>query len=86
MNGLNGPVSPAVQLRIKLKRARAYGQDFDTAWEAAFENIRWPHDTTHRREWKAILGDPLAKEVWRAAFHHEEIDYRERAVARLIAA
>lgn len=86
MNGLNGPVSPAVQLRIKLRRARECGATFEDAWEAAYENIRWPHDTTHRREWKAILGDPDAREVWKAAYHGEDINYRELALARLIAA
>jgi hypothetical protein len=97
MNGSSGPVTPAVQLRCALERAREYGRDFDDAWESAVAHIRWPHDTTHRREWKEILGvedqwgrpldDCEVREVWRAAYNREEIvTPRERSLARLVAA
>ena len=86
MNGMAGPVTPAVQLRVALKRSRANGRDFDSAWTFAMSNIRWPHDTTHRREWKAILEAPETVEAWRLAYHNEPCASRQLAVARLVAA
>lgn len=80
MNGhTGGPVSPAVQMRLSLERARGYDRDFDQAWDSAFANVRWPHDTTHRREWKGILDDPNTKEIWRSAYYlAEPLDRRKR--------
>ena len=86
MNGLDGPVSPAIQLRVTLGRARANGREFEDAWEFAFANVRWPHDTTHRREWKDILSAPETVEAWKLAFYNEPCVPRQLAVARLVAA
>lgn len=83
---VTGPVSPAVQLRVALALARKGGFDFDTAWASAFASIRWPHDTTHRREWKKILSAPETVEAWRAAYEREACASRQLAMARLVAA
>lgn len=73
----HGPVPPPVQLRVLLKFARDHDWEFEVAWKYSFERIRWNHDTTHRREYKAILGenatDPASEPVkqramWRAAY------------------
>lgn len=66
--------SPAVQMRVLLGRAREHGMSFDVAWEFSWQRIRWPHDTTHRREWKAILSDASSLEVWRASFDRQPVD------------
>jgi hypothetical protein len=51
------PRSPAAQLRRLLIAAREQGLLFEEVWEPCLRQVRWPHDTTHRHEWKAILGD-----------------------------
>lgn len=92
-----GPVSPAVQLRARLQEARVEGMEFEEAWPWAFKRVKWPHDTTHRVEWKAVLGDPAsaqrvgmapgqaAKQVraWRACYLREPITAREAPLQRL---
>jgi hypothetical protein len=62
---------PPVQLRRLLEVSRRQHLTFDEAWEAAFRpgRIRWPHDTTHRRQWKAIIA--AQREVWEGAYFAE---------------
>jgi hypothetical protein len=57
--------------------------DFEIAWRFAFARVRWPHDTTHRREWKRIIEDPAGRDVWRRAFELEPPTARDRTLARL---
>lgn len=85
-------------MRLLLDRARVLGKDFDAAYEFAFSRIRWPHDTAHRREWKALLGDYSAArevgirqidvtrslEVWRAAYYRQPVDSRFEAIRHLL--
>jgi hypothetical protein len=33
------------------------GLTFEDAWELAWRQVVWPHDTDHRRQWKAALRD-----------------------------
>lgn len=91
-------VVPSTQMRLLLEKARDLGKDFDAAYEFAFSRIRWPHDTAHRREWKALLGDYDAArevnvrrtevtrqmEIWRAAYYNERVDGRYEAVRHLL--
>jgi hypothetical protein len=72
-------------MRLALERARTYERDFDEAWDSCFGLVRWPHDTTHRREWKAILADERTKAVWRSAYYKTEAPSRQRAVGRIAA-
>ena len=91
----NGPVSPAVQLRHLLAFGRANRWTFDSAWRWSFERIKWPHDTSHRQEWKAILGvlhdDPgvmpaRQRDVWRRAYEQSPATVADSSVGKLIAA
>lgn len=81
--------SPAVQLRVHLARARAQGMPFERAWGTgfcdgwAFERVRWPHDTPHRRDWKAALAHPNLREAFRAAYCREKVGKREVHLANL---
>lgn len=90
-----GPVSPAIQMRKLLAFGRARGWEFETAWRWSWERVRWPHDTTHRLEWKAILGacpeddrsvPMVQRQSWRCAYEREEQSRRERSVGLLVAA
>lgn len=49
--------TPAEQLRANLERYRAVhgSADYERAFELAFGRIKWPHDTAHRMQWKAII-------------------------------
>lgn len=90
--------SPATQMRVLLARSRARGVTFERAYHLALnERIRWPHDTTHRKEWKATLGyveedsSPLeqaraARQIalWRAAYYREPMDDRRAAAAAAV--
>lgn len=64
-----GKPSPATQMREMLVRSRRSGVGFERAWESAFERIRWPHDTTHRNDWKDQL--EADREQWRVAYERE---------------
>lgn len=90
--------SPAIQVRVLLAWARGQGFDFFTSWrvvlgdmitrsngEPDFINgrVRWPHDTTHRREWKRIFADVDQQDVWRAAFEGEPRTEREKTLVNL---
>lgn len=70
-------MSPAEQLRVHLERDRERGVAFEVAYSSVLDEdagrIAWPHNTTHRREWKAILDSPRQREVWRAAFENEPV-------------
>jgi hypothetical protein len=90
-----GPVSPAVQMRKLLAYGRERGWEFEAAWRWAFERVRWPHDTTHRLEWKGVLGrshdDPkpipsAQREAWRSAYERQTQSTREQSVGLLVAA
>lgn len=91
--------SPANQMRVMLAHLRASGVPFERAREIAWERIRWPHDTTHRWEWKALLGDYQAAamvgmrvdqvadqiEAWRRAYEGEHAP-EARPMGQLLAA
>lgn len=76
--------SPAEQLRRDLVRFRETGRDFDSAWEIAFDRIKWPHDTLSRRMWKANLQGQ--RPHWRTAYEREQANRAVAATARLAAA
>jgi hypothetical protein len=91
----SGPVSPAVQFRKLLEYGRERDWPFETAWRWAYERVRWPHDTTHRREWKKVLGespdDPRKtpvqqREAWRSAYERRSQSPREQSAGMLVAA
>jgi hypothetical protein len=89
----SGPVSPAVQLRRYLTEARAMCLPFSEAWPWALRKVKWPHDTEHRREWKAILGDGKEVETprdtlraWGSAYRREQASEKDRHLSTLIAA
>ena len=89
---------PSEQMRILLGKARALDKDFESAHSFAFSRIRWPHDTTHRREWKALLGDYDAArevnvrreevtrqlEIWRSAYYKMRVETRYEAVRHIL--
>lgn len=75
--------SPAVQMRVLLEYARVRDLTFAEAWEFSFVRIRWPHDTTHRREWKAILRQPSQRRVWESAYNREPQDERAKTLVHL---
>lgn len=75
--------SPAVQMRLLLDDARSRAMEFEQAWEFAFSRIRWPHDTTHRREWKAVLESKKAIAVWRSAYERAPSTETEKTLAHL---
>lgn len=86
-------VSPAVQLRVLLQEARAQGLSFEEAWEPCLRRVRWCHDTQHRHEWKAILGDgkgfktpPGTFRTWKAAWYGDPAPRREERLSTLAAA
>lgn len=95
-----GPVSPAVQIRALLEEARAQAMPFDVAWDWMWPKVRWPHDTVHRLEWKAVLGDREAAErvgmsswqinrqrdAWERSYTREPVTDREAPLLRLLAA
>lgn len=74
---------PAVQMRILLAHARANFYAFDEAWRFAWDRIRWPHDTTHRREWKMVLPERRPPEAWRSAYAGEPSTPREKLLVHL---
>jgi hypothetical protein len=91
----NGPVSPAIQFRKLLQYGRQRDWPFETAWRWSFERVKWPHDTTHRKEWKAVLGDrhddprPVPtkqREAWRSAYEGAAQSPKEQSVGLLVAA
>jgi len=67
--------TPSEQLSADLERMRLAGVPWPRAWEVAFDRIKWPHDTAHRRQWKAVL---LGQQD-----DYEESYYRERRRSRL---
>jgi hypothetical protein len=71
--------TPAEQLRIHLLNARTGGVDFHRAWDVAFKRVVWPHDTGHRRDWKAILDEKRGD--WRRAYDGEPQEPRRLLVA-----
>jgi hypothetical protein len=75
--------SPAVQMRVLLMRARERGMTFDAAYSFAFARIRWPHDTSHRREWKVVLADPAGVQTWREAYERTPLPKDRAAIANL---
>ena len=44
-----------MQLRASLEVLKLTGCAFEDAWELAWREVIWPHDTDHRRQWKAAL-------------------------------
>lgn len=91
----HGPLSPAVQFRHLLEYGRERDWPFPVAWRWSYERVRWPHDTTHRKEWKRILGESHdddrrtpteQREAWRSAYERVEQTRRERSVGVLVAA
>lgn len=80
----DGKICPAVQMREFLLLLREQGAEFDEAWRVAFERVKWPHDTVHRREWKAILEQ--SRETWERAFDLVPPSRAERKLGRLLLA
>lgn len=93
--------SPAVQMRVLLERARDRLMPFDEAWVWAIGEqfvredklidfrggrVRWPHDTTHRIEWKQILGSRKDREVWRRSYLRQPAGEREKTLVNLAVA
>jgi hypothetical protein len=62
---------PPTQLRELLTSARREGKSFELAWSIAMRQVKWPYDTTHRREWKAVLED--GRLVWMACYERREV-------------
>lgn len=58
--------SPARQMRMMLAAHREEGLGFDLAWRKAWRRIKWPWDTTHRRQWKATLEE--SKGTWEECY------------------
>lgn len=58
--------TPAQQVGAELARFRAAGLDFEAAWEVTFDRIKWPHNTAHRMQWKAII--EAGRHQWEAAY------------------
>src|SRR4051812_19193343 len=92
------PESPPVQLRGLLAECREDGLDFESAWELCTGRmvplpdgtrglvggqLRWPHDTTHRKEWKDILASPASRCVWRAAYYREPVTTTDQVLSSL---
>ena len=77
--------SPATQMREMLVQSRRYGVPFEKSWDSAFARVRWPHDTEHRQEWKALLEDQRA--AWEIAFEKQGDESRPlRALYSLLTA
>lgn len=62
-------LSPPTQMREMLAASRKSNVPFEHAWVSAFAHVRWPHDTTHRNEWKDEL--EASKEDWRQAYERQ---------------
>jgi ABC-type oligopeptide transport system substrate-binding subunit len=89
---------PSEQMRVLLDKARSLNKEFDAAYEFAFSRIRWPHDTTHRREWKALLGDYESArevnvrreevsqqiEIWRSAYYNQRVESRYQSIRHIL--
>lgn len=65
--------TPAEQMLKALRRAREDGEDFDQGWYRAMRSrhsgaVKWSHDTTARRDWKAALES--SRDEWRAAYYN----------------
>ena len=58
-----------MQMRRHLAEARAIGQDFDSAWDRSWRQIRWDHCTEHRRNQKLVLEEH--REIWRSCYMRE---------------
>lgn len=87
--------NPAVQVRVLLGRARQQHFDFVRAWEFALGctpggspggRVRWPHDTDHRREWKAVFEEYDTVETWRAAYCGDPVRAHEKPLVMLAVA
>ena len=75
--------SPAVQIRVFLARARAQEMEFDFAWTWAWERVRWPHDTTNRRDWKKVLGRLDVQDEFKSAYTRQVGGRSEAHLANL---
>lgn len=54
-----------------LAASRRAGVSFEHAWRTGLEKVRWPHDTTHRHEWRRLL--PEQRALWEAAYNREPL-------------
>lgn len=75
--------SPAVQMRIFLARARIQGFAFEVAWAWAWERVKWPHDTTARRDWKRVLKQPTVRGSFERAYCFRAKAPREQYIQNL---
>lgn len=73
--------TPAQQLRASLARQRTAGIDFDAAWDIALGRIKWPHDTVHRVQWKAII--EADRHAWRDAYEYVAPEPQQAACGAL---
>ena len=62
----NPKAAPPTQMRELLAASRRAGVNFDRAWSTAWTQVRWPHDTEHRRQWKELLEDDRSS--WQQAY------------------
>lgn len=53
-------------MREFLVDARRRGIVFEIAWAEGFRQVKWPYDTQHRREWKAVLEE--GRTIWMACY------------------
>lgn len=82
-----------------LTQSKRAGVSFEVAWRTAWKRIAWPHDTAHRQQWKALLGDPKAAakegltarerrlliEAWRQAYEDIPVPEHVLVCAKLYA-
>jgi hypothetical protein len=57
---------PPVQFRQSIAYCRRLGWAFAIAWDEAWKACKWPHDTTHRRDWKVAMEETRGE--WEAAY------------------
>lgn len=62
----NPKAAPPTQMRELLTASRRADIVFDRAWAVAWQQIRWPHATEHRIEWKELL--ELDRDEWQRAY------------------
>lgn len=55
------PPTPAAQVREHLVVCRRAGMDFESSWYAALRRVKWPHDTTARRQWRDALSENMGE-------------------------
>lgn len=70
-------------MREFLVLARSAGDHFEVAWRAALAAVKWPHDTSNRRQWREALDS--YKDEYRAAYELRPTRAAQNAAALLAA-